>query len=260
MRRTTLLARLLLLFVLPTFICLLNGCADSLARDLAACDYFAMTDIAGKEYVYAPGEPIFDGAVKAFATAEESDTTPAWLAEGTPYLLVEWIRDGSARQYHLYLSPSNLAAYLTNAEGDGYAVDEAGVAFFLTVPAAIPSLVGEYPPAVYESGEEVAFSVTRWTYSGHLNGEDFSVASAEYLHTTATDRQIDPKTFSLSFAEQPKTAIYTLYRGAEEITSGETAPALDTLSAGEYQLVLVAEWQTENTTTRAGYSFVFTVE
>ncbi len=246
--------------LLPTFICLLSGCADRLARDLAACDYFAMTDIAGEEYVYAPGEPLFDCAVEAFATAEESDTPPAWLAEGTPYLLLEWIRDGRARQYHLYLSPSNLAAYLADAEGDGYTVDESGVAFFLTAPAAAPSLVGEYPPTVYESGEEVAFSVTRWTYRGTLGGEPFLVASAEYLHTAATDRQIDPNAFSLSFAEQPKTAIYTLYRGAEEIASDEATPAFDALPAGAYQLVLVAEWETESTTTRAGYSFVFTVE
>ena len=248
------------LLLLPVLICGFCGCTDSLARDLAACDYFAMTDIAGKEYVYAPGEPLFDGAVEAFAEAEKTDEPPAWLAEGTPALLLEWIRDERARQYRLYLSPANLAACLSDAEGNWYTVAEAGVAFFLTTPAAAPSLVGEYPPAVYEGGEEVAFSVCRWTYSGSLNGADFSVASAEYLNTAATDREIDPSAFALTFAKPPKTVVYTLYCGAEEIASGEAVPTLTALPAGEYQLVLVAEWQTNATTTRAGYSFVFTVE
>ena len=219
-----------------------------------------MTDIKGGEYVYAPGERLFDGAVEAFASAEKTNAPPAWLAEGMPTLLLEWIRDERARQYRLYLSPANLAACFTDADGEWYAVVEADVSFFLTTPAATPSLVGDYPPAVYEGGEEVAFSVCKWTYSGSLNGADFSVASAEYLHTSAEERRIDPKAFSPTFSAPPKSEKYTLYRGAEEIASDETVPDLTTLPAGDYQLVLVAEWQTNATTTRAGYSFVFTVE
>ena len=260
MRRNTLLARLVLLFVLPTFICPLGGCADRLAHDLAACDYFAMTDVMGKEYVYAPGEPHFDGAVDVFANAQKTDEPPAWREQGMPALLLEWIRDGSARQYWLYLSPANLAAYLVDAEGVGYTVDESGIAFLLTSPAAAPSLVGVSPPAVYESGAAVSLSVSKWTYSGTLCGEPFSIASAEYLNKNAADRKISPETFSLTFATPPKSEKYTLYRGAEEITSGDTAPSLTGLSAGEYQLILVAEWEDGTTTTRAGYSFVFTVE
>ncbi|MBQ8858193.1 MAG: hypothetical protein IJ012_00210 [Clostridia bacterium] len=259
MSRKRFAALLAALLLLPSLICPLGGCADRLARDLAACDYFAMTDIAGEEYVYAPGEPLFDGAVDVFARAQKTDAPPAWREEGMPSLLLEWIRDESARQYWLYLSPANLAAYLVDAEGAGYALDDTGVAFFLTSPAAAPSLVGVSPPAVYEGGTAVAFSVSKWTYSGTLGGEPFSVASAEYLNKSAEDREINPETFSLTFASTPKNEKYTLYRGAEEIASGEAPPALTALATGEYQLVLVAEWETGNTTTRAGYSFVFTV-
>ncbi len=259
MQKRVQLARLMLFFVLPLLILPILGCADPVSADLSSCDYFAMTDAKGGEYVYAPGEAGFEQAVDAFATAKKTDTPPTWLDGAGVPLLLEWIRDGHARQYSLYLSPSSLSAYMTDADQNGYALTEAAIAHFLASEAASPSLVGAYPPTVLVGGREVPFAVCQWTYSGTLDGRPFSVASAEYLHTPVEDRPITPATFALTFAETPKSTVYTLYRGADELASGNTPPPLAPLPAGNYQLVLVAEWQKGNTTTRAGYSFVFEI-
>lgn len=259
MHKRVRLARLMLFFVLPLLILPIFGCADPVSADLSSCDYFAITDAKGGEYIYAPGEAGFRDAVTAFAEAKKTDTPPAWLEGAGAPLLLEWIRDGHARQYSLYLSPSDLAAYMTDADQNGYTLTEAATAHFLGSEAAAPSLVGAYPPAVRVDGREIPFSICRWTYSGILDGQLFSVSSAEYLHTPVEDHPIDPTAFVAAFAKAPKTTVYTLYHGAEELSSGATPPTLANLPAGNYQLVLVAEWQRGNTTIRAGYSFVFEI-
>lgn len=259
MQKRILFARLMLFLALPLLILSIFGCTDTVSADLASCDYFAMTGAKGGEYVYAPGESDFEQAVTAFAEAEKTDTPPAWLDEAGAPLLLEWIRDGHARQYWLYLSPTDLDAYFKDADGNGYRLTGAAIAYFLTSEAAAQSLVGEYPPAVCVNGTAVIFSACQWTYSGTLDGQPFSVSSAKYLHTPAEDHSIIPTAFAPTFAETPKSTVYTLYRGAEELASGSTPPTLASLPAGSYQLILVAEWQRGNTTTRAGYSFVFEV-
>ena len=258
MRRTLSLA-LLLAFVLPCIMSSFSACAGWKNMDFEACEYFAMTDEHGKEYVYAGGEREFREAARAFQNAEKAEA-PAWLSLAPPPLLVEWIEKGHALQYHLYLYPRGFAAYLQDAEGNGAALAKEYALFFLSAEANRPSLRGEEPPAVFLGMQEIAPSICSWQYVGELDGAAVSLSSGDYLNTSATSYPTDLEKFALSCETEPTRVQHTLYRGQEEVGVFSDAE-LSTLSlaAGEYQLVSVLEWEKDRCCIRAGYSFAVSI-
>lgn len=256
MKKRRLAVLLVLVLTLPAFILLFCSCSTWSGEDFSAYDYFAVTDAEGKEYVYAPGETVFDNAVRAFATAKEGER-PAWFADASPILL-EWIRDEKAHRFRLYLMPARLAAYIEDVEGSGAYPTEQDIAFFLCASPLRTSLVGAPPPAVHLNGESIRFSVCSWTYEGVLAEEPFLVSSGDYLNQSAETYPLDLQDFSITFEQEPIASRCTVYCGEEEILTAsaeELATSFGSLVSGEYQLVAVFEWAQERMKIRAGYSF-----
>lgn len=258
MRRTLSLV-LLFFFVLPCIMSSFSACAGWRSMDFESYEYFAMTDEDGKEYVYAGGEREFREAAHAFKHAEKAEA-PAWLSLAPPPLLVEWIEKGHALQYHLYLYPRGFAAYLQDAEGNGAALTKEDALFFLSAEASRPSLRGEEPPAVLLGMQEIAPSICSWRYMGGLDGTAVSLSSGDYLNTSATSYPVDLEKFVLSYEKEPTRIQHTLYRGEEEVGVFSDAELSKlSLSAGEYQLVSVLEWEQDRCCIRAGYSFAVSI-
>ncbi len=248
----------LLAIVLSLSAVFLFSCGTGIPAGLAQSDYFAITDAEGDEYVYKPGEPMFEAAVTAFASAKKTETPPPWLGETDGPLLLEWIQGGYARQFTLYLSPTHMAAYIQDSERVGYALSATAVRFFLEHETAASALQGGTPPTATVNGTPVPFSICEWLYSGTLDGSAYTVASPKYLNGDGKPHPIDPAAFVCMFGEAPVTLTYTLYRGDTEVAHGATYPPVPA-EPGYYQLVVVAEWVAGNCTTRAGYFFDYTV-
>lgn len=225
--------------------------------DLAAYEYFAVTSPTGKETVYPKGDATFLSAASAFTGAAPVSALPAELEESL-FLLAEWIRDGRAQPFRLYLSPSALEGYLVDERGNGFRLKEKGALFFLISAFSSSLLVGEEPPALTVNGQAIPFALCRWSYTLRPSeGAPVTVSSGEYTNTAGGTYPIDPSAFAPQFDEAPDSTVYTVYLSAEEVLSSSTCPDLSALPAGDYQLVLVAEWQRGDTRIRAGYSMLF---
>lgn len=247
-----------LLFVLPVVILYFALSSPSLPS-VAAYDYLAMTDCHGKEYVYASDDIMFLTAAASFTGASHTKTPPDWWSEDAVAVKLEFIDDGYAYPYSLYLSPYPLAAYLTDAVGNGYLLPNDAAAVLITSAAAGPSLVGALPPEITVSGQTVGFSVCQWTFYILPDfGAVFTVSSGEYLSEHTEPRPISVENFSCSFGETPISLSFRIYRGEEKILD-TIAPDFSTLPQGEYQLVVLAEFDRGLESVRAGYSFSFTV-
>ncbi|MBQ8350629.1 MAG: hypothetical protein IJY20_01115 [Clostridia bacterium] len=225
-------------------------------QDLSSYDYFAVTAPDGAESVYQAGESAFDGAAAAFAQASAVKALPGELDDAV-FLTTEWIRDGRAYAWRLYLLPAVGEGYLVDERGTPFRLSEEGVLFFLQSAFAAPLLIGDEPPALILAEREVPFSLCRWTYTITPSGAHaVSVSSGEYINEEGKSLSVDLSSFAPQFAEQPKKTIYKIYSLADEIMSSEELPDLAALPEGQYQLILVAEWQRGNTLVRAGYSFL----
>lgn len=233
---------------------LLSG---GLPTDLSESDYLALTDVRGGEYVFRPTDDAFAAAVAAFASATPGEAEDA---AGGYHILVEWIRDGRARQYHLIFSFAPLLAVLVDADGNPYRLTEAGAECFLRTAAATPSLAGEMPAPLTLGDRAVECSAVEWLR--HFTTEQsgaFTLSSGEYV-TGAGTCAISPTDFSPVFSRQPDSQSYALFSGDVLLSATDTRPDLAALAPGSYQLVLVAIWEDEALTVRGGYSFVFAVE
>lgn len=224
-------------------------------QNLGSYAYLAITSPAGEEYVYRQGDETMQGAAAAFASATFLAQPPAALDEAV-FLTLEWIQDGRAAVWRLYFLPSKASGYLVDAHGHTFLLQEEGLLFFLRTDFSASLLVGEDPPAVLMGGEEVPFLICRWTYTlPTAEGGTTTIRSGEYTNNAASSLSVQGDAFSPSFAVPPRHTTYTVYRGADLLLSSDTLPAFSSLPAGEYQIVLVAEWQIGYTTIRTGYSF-----
>ena len=261
MRRIASLA-LLLISVLPCFMFLLCGCAGWNNADYENCEYFAATDANGKEYVYAAEETEFLLACRAFLSAAKANERPDWLGQARAPLLLEWIRDGHALQYRLYLYPEAFAVYIEDMEENGAYPAKADSIALLSAAFARPSLRGNDPPAVLLNGQALAPSICSWSYVGGADGHGATLQSGDYLNQSAETYLLDIDNFFFEYAATPSSVTYTVYRGEEQIatpTEQELAAALAALPAGEYQLVAVCLWNESSVLTRAGYSFAVSI-
>lgn len=226
-------------------------------KDLGSYAYLAITSPGGEEYIYQKGDEVLQGAAAAFAAATPAAQQPDGLREAL-FLTVEWIQSGRATTWRLYFLPSTASGYLVDERGHAFRLHETGLLFFLHTDFIAPLLVGEEPPAVWLGEAEVPFSICRWAHTvSTAEGGTETITSGEYTNNAAGSLPVLGDAFAPTFAVAPQRATYTVYRGAEQVLVSDAPPALSSLPAGEYQVVLVAEWQAGYTTTRAGYSFSF---
>lgn len=247
-----------LLFALPVTVLFFALSSPSLPS-VASCDYLAMTDCHGKEYVYRNNEITFLTTASAFSSAKHTRRPPDWWSDDMPSVKLEFIEDGYAYPYSLYLNPFPLAAYLTDASGSGYLLSNDSAAVLINAAAAAPALVGDLPPDITLNGKDYGFSVCSWTFYVLPDfGAVFTVSSGEYLSERTDPYSVNLDSFSCSFAEQPHSLSFQVFRGEDKILD-TIAPDFSSLPKGEYQLVVLAEFDRGLETVRAGYSFSFAV-
>ncbi len=222
--------------------------------DLAGYDYFAITTPTGEEHVFAKGEESFAVAAVAFGQATPV-ALPDSLGEAL-FLTADWIRGGRSHTYRLYLSPLDLTGYAVDERENAYLLPRQRVLFLLQQDYSSALLVGQDPPMLTVGQRSIPFALCQWTYT--LEGGAV-LSSGEYRNTEGGTYPIDAAVFTPQFSKAPNSTIYTIYLGADEVFSGEALPDLASLPAGDYQLVLVAEWQEEAVRIRAGYSLLFSL-
>lgn len=255
-RYAFLLLALLCVAVPLIFFCLP---ASAPPQDLAHYDYFAVSAPGREEVVYQTGEADFSAAAQAFVQATAVSQLPSYLADSI-FLTTDWVRDGRVQSFRLYLSPARQEGYLVNDRSACFRLAEDGLLFFLQKDFVAPLLVGEMPPPLRLGETEIPFSLCQWTYTLTTRaGAAVTVSSGEYTNTEGGSIPVSVNAFVPTFGKTPNSVIYTIYSGADVIFSSNELPALDALSQGEYQLILVAEWQTGNTRIRAGYSMFLAV-
>lgn len=234
----------------------------ALPRTYNGYSHFSITDCRGEEYVYANGEPSFLSAAEAFLAAKPAGERPDW-AKREGMLLLDWMRDGYAHRYRLYLSLDSLSAYLEDESENGYFLDTRGALFFYETQAARPSLVGEAPTSISIAGVEIPFSVCSWQYDlADAEGAVHTVSSEDYLGAADATKEITyPFFLPPSFTVPPDRVHYHIFAGNAEIVSSEEPPisVVSRLSDGNYQMTVIAEYENGVVTVRAGYSVVFSV-
>ncbi len=259
--RRALARALLLVFALPCFMLLICGCSGWESIDFAEHEYFALTDADGKEYVYVSGEAVFDEAARAFSNAAVGER-PDWFSRARSALLAEWIQDGHARQYRLYLLPEEFAAYVEDSEGNGAHLAVGSVAALLATEPCRASLRGEDPPSVSINGVRVEPSICSWSYAARIGTETVTIRSDDYFNQSAATYPLDSVAFEIACTEQPTDLRITVYRVDEELATlaqEEISSYLSSLPSGQYQLIAVLEWTKESLTLRAGYSFTLNI-
>lgn len=250
---------LCLLFAIPVLVVFSAFSAPSLPN-VAGYEYLAMTDCHGAEYVYEKDNLIFLSVASAFTSAKHTREAPEWWDEDTPAVKLEFIKDGYAYPYSLYLSPYPLEAYLTDGGDNGYLLANDAATLLIATPAAGPALVGELPPAITLNGVEATFSMCEWTFYVLPDfGDVFTVSSGEYLSENTDPHPISVDEFSCSFSEQPKSISFTIYRGDLKLLE-TPAPDFSTLPKGAYQMIVLAEFDRDLEAVRAGYSFSFVID
>ncbi len=234
----------------------------ALPRTYDGYTHFSITDCRGEEYVYANGDPSFDAAADAFSAAKPAGEKPSW-AKREGMLLLDWMRDGYAHRYRLYLSLDSLSAYLEDESENGYFLDTRGALFFYETQAARPSLVGETPTSISIAGVEIPFSVCSWQYTlRDAEGAVHTVRSEDYLGATDAAKEISyPFFLPPSFTVTPERVRYHIFAGNAQIANAEEPPisVISRLSGGNYQMTVVAEYVNGSVTVRAGYSILFSV-
>ena len=228
---------------------------DGRMADFATYDYLALTDPTGGEFVYRPTDPLFATVAAAFACAPATDAAPSAFSEAS--LILDWIKDDRADRYTLAYAPDLLSVRLTDREDNAYLLSGDAAIALLATDAGKSSLVGENPPALTVGDKTVSPAILEWKGEfAYQSGERVTLSSGEYR--TATPLCPLPTAAPVfSFAEAPSVSEYSVFAGGTLVAAGNTLPSLTSLPAGEYQLVLVAEWQNGNRSVRAGYSFSF---
>ncbi len=261
LRRILIILPFALLLLLAIFFSVRACVAPELPRNCRTqYSHVALTDCRGEEYVYKKGDPVFACAATAFSTAEPADEKPSWATrEGM--ILLDWIRDGYARRFRLYLSRTSFAVYLEDERESGYYLRDISALFVYKTDAALPSLIGKMPSPVLLDGEEVSFHLASWQYDfTDSSGKTHTFSSKEYFAENDTVKTIsDPSDFSLSFREEPISLRYHIFSGEDEIYSDSARPTTEDLPAGEYQLIVIAEYKEGVMKTRGGYAFRFSI-
>jgi hypothetical protein len=241
--------------LVPVLLLLLGGLAHAVPQDLAQYDYVSFVSPTGEETLYQKSYPSFQGAADAFLSAKPCETLPASY-ENASYMTVTWIRSGRARPYRLYLSPAAGEGYFVDDRGNAFSLTADGLIFFLREDAAEPFLKGNAPRVRLFNGSEVPVALCRWTYTVLDGiGNPVDISSGEYKNSSADEPTLRANHIFLLFDDEPKTQKYTIYSRAEIVLESETPPSVVFLPPGEYQVVLVAEWQSASVCTRAAYSF-----
>lgn len=251
-------AFLLLLPVLMLVFSLLPSGNHTLP-DYYSSEYLAITSADGEEYVFRPSDRLFAEARTAFLCAALLEDGGADACrEGR--MTVEWIKDGISDRYMLSFSEDLRAAYIADTEGHLFRLREAELFPFLQSEAGASVLIGKFPPALRLDGKTVSPSVLEWLATvADRNGEACTLTSGDRLLSPAPVRLASPQGFLLTFEKEPTAITYTVFCGEERILDGTELPSSFDLPAGEYQLVLISEWEEGNTAVRAGYSIIFSV-
>ena len=250
-----------LLLVLPLSMLLGSLFADgkNALPDYENAEWFAITSATGEEYVFRPSDELFSGARLAFLSATPTD---AAIEDARPcgFMTLDWIKDGRAGRYTLVFSQNMRLAVLTDASGARYTLTEADALLFLECEAGASAMTDEYPPALFLDGKEVSPAVLEWRASLYdRNGEEKTVSSGELLVSSVPTRLANASAFALSFETQPTRVSYSVFCDETLVCEGDGIPTAFTLQTGNYQLILVAEWETGNCTARAGYAIIFSV-
>ena len=249
------------LLVLP-FSMLLGSlfAADASALpDYENAEWFAITSAEGEEYVFRPDDDLFSDACLAFLAATPTEATAA-DARPCGFMTLDWIKDGRADRYTLIFSYDMRTAILSDASGERYALAESDALLFLESDAGASAMTDEYPPALLLDGKTVSPAVLEWRARlFDRNGEEKTVSSGELLVSSVPSRIATPVTFLLAFETPPTRVTYTVFCGETTVLEGEGIPSSFDLQSGDYQLILVAEWEAGNCTARAGYAIIFSV-
>lgn len=234
----------------------------ALPRTYDGYEHFSITDCRGEEYVFANGEDGFRAAADAFSAAKPAEKKPSF-AKREGMLLLDWMRDGYAHRYRLYLSLDTLSAYLEDESENGYFLDTRGALFFYQSQAARASLIGKTPASISIAGVEIPFSVCSWQYDfADAEGTVHTVSSEDYLGA-ADAAKVIPYPFFLppDFAEPPTRVRYCVFAGNAQIADAAEPPisVISRLPVGQYQMTVIAEYEDAPVTVRAGYSVLFSV-
>lgn len=232
----------------------------SMPRNLAASEAFLVSSPTGDGRSYHQGDAVFSAAVEAFLEASRLPSLPPQYEQAL-FLTVSWQQaNGRQADWRLYVSPQPLGGYLVDERGNAYALTEQGALFFATQSFCSPLLVGDPPPALHIDGQAVPVSLCSWTYTvSTQDGGRHQISSGEYTNPSATIQPISLDALFMQFAEQPDDIEFTVYAAADEVLSSTELPSAAQLAPGDYQLVLVCQWQRGEQTVRAAYSFSFSV-
>ncbi len=258
MKRTAVIRGIALVCILgiPVLLLLLSSMTrrPALPTDCGTCDYFAMTDALGEEYVFPAGDPFFSAAAQAFCQAVPS--TRDGRDQGG--LLLEWIRDGYATAYRLRFAPEEGQAYVTDTAGQTFLLDDAGAYLFYSSAAAAPSLTGEAAPALELSGASLLPSMTQWCWKvPDGQGGEATCCSFEMRQETEGDLPCLPLGAVQPLPEEAGVAVtYRVYQGETLLYSGPSCPAPALFERGTYQVILLLTAETGRCTVRAAYTFL----
>ena len=230
-----------------------------ISSEISFCDYVAVTTPSGEETIFSKEETMFSSVVVAFQSAAAVAGLPAGYEESL-FLTIEWICANRAMEFRLFLSPQTMEGYLIDGRGFVFQLQESGVLFFLTQSFSSSLLVGQEPPVLTLGDRVIPYSLCQWIYTlSTSGGAPITVSSGEYQNTEGGSYPVTPTDFLPTFEKAPETITYKIYSGADMVLSTHTLPYLKALPAGDYQLVLVAEWERGNALIRAGYSFLFQI-
>lgn len=258
MKKTALAAVILALLAIP--------CAALIAAvrapaappsDCAACDFLAVTDGDGREFVCPAGDALFSAMADAFASA-----APAALPSDDgafSALTLAWIRDGAAREYALRLYAAPLSAYLTDGMGNIFRLpDGAGAVLLASDAGEAARRVGR--PASLSAGEAaLPCTLTEWRWDLSAYGIAAPLSAFSESAAPLVPPRLSAAAPAPVFSRRPDALRYTLYRGSEPVGAGDGLPVPADLAPGDYQVVLTASFESGPLTLRAAYTYLLSV-
>lgn len=228
----------------------------SLPRDCAACDYMALTDDNGREFVFPAEDTFFAALADAFSAAEPA-ALPGDDAAASA-LVLAWIRDGGAREYTLRLYAAPFAAYVTDGDGNAFRLSDGACAAVLAADAGEAARRVGHPASLSAGQAAVPCAQAEWRWDLSAYGVAAPPAASfeggDFLPPTLSAAAPAP-----AFSCQPDALRYRIFRGADPIGEGDGLPSSEGLAPGVYQVVLTAVWNSGPLTLRAAYTYLLSV-
>lgn len=225
--------------------------------DCAACDFFALTDADGREFVRPAGDVLFSAMADAFAAA-----VPAALPSDDgafSALMLAWIRDGGAREYALRLYAAPLSAYITDGAGNIFRLPDGVPAVLLASDAGEAARRVGLPASLLAGEAALPCTLTEWRWDLSAYGIAAPLSAFSESAAPSVPPRLSAAAPAPVFSRPPDALRYTLYRGSEPVGAGDGLPVPADLAPGDYQVVLTASFESGPLTLRAAYTYLLSV-